>query len=441
MKGNFMQKRHFFHLMLLVFLFLGLASSSFAQAGATDPNPDGDDLPNSRDDCDNVAGPNYNNGCPVHEPEIPPDSDGDGTADPLDRCPNEAGDGANGGCPAGSDGTVPQATPDIIVLDPAPTDGDCVVSTAGPNTVNMRLSPAVTSGIIAILPPNEWLKVLAVFSSPSELYNDTMAGAPSPFLDFFPLTMDVNNETWYLVQKLNEPTMGWVSEAVIRFGGLCEPFNVAEKKKGGNKDQQAYLVVKMEDLMVSSYRPNGEDEDEEEGFVVITIIGVLIGMRENPDGDDSSPNDDSQADYYIDLGGLADESSGDPADSETPNVVRPDLLEEGCELSQDENGIITPSCEDGQAPSGVPICTHQELNEAGVYEEVCYEVEIPEGCVVDSSEAGLWHVTCEDQGDGVQITPIGEDEPILDISWYDDDTVAIGMLLPAVQKVREAAAR
>jgi hypothetical protein len=75
-------------------------------------------------------------------------------------------------------------------------------------------------------------------------------------------------------------------------------------------------------------------------------------------------------------------------------------------------------------------------------DEVCYNVEIPEGCVVDSSQAGRWNVSCEDTGeDGVQITPIGEEESLLDIFWYDDNTVGIGLLLPAVQRVREAAAR
>jgi hypothetical protein len=442
-----MQKQRFIPFMLLIFLFISLIGTSFAQGGVVpDPDPDKDGLPNSIDECDNRPGPREYNGCPeaqVHATDVPPpDSDGDGTADPLDRCPNEAGDGANGGCPAGSDGSAPEATPNTLVLEPAPTEGDCVVSTGGTSAINMRVSPSTESGIIAILPPNEWLIVLAVFDAPAALYNEAMDGAPSPFLAGFPLSMDAGNETWYLVQKVSEPLSGWVSEAVIRFGGECQPFNIAEKKKGPKKDEQAYLVVKMEDILISSYQTSGSEGDEEEGngFVIISIIGILIGMREvSPDNPSPLP----EADFYLFLGGIEGDTSGDPVPTENLawNFVKVELLEEGCELSEDENGLITPNCEDGGMPSSLPICTHQELNEAGRFDESCYQVEIPEGCAVDTSEAGRWRVTCEDQGDGVQITPIGETEPILDVLWYGDNTVAIGMLLPAVQKVREAAAR
>jgi hypothetical protein len=434
-----MRKSYFLRFFLLISLVFGLIGTNLAQGGVpTDPDPDNDGIPNSMDNCDNTAGPDYNNGCPVHEPETPPDSDGDGTADGLDRCPNEAGDGANAGCPPGQDGTNPEPTSQGTSLDPAPTEGDCVVSTNSSTAVNMREFPSTESAIIAVLSPNEWLNVIAVFSAPTELYNTAMADAPAPFLDMFPSSLDGTNETWYLVQKVNEPLTGWVAEGVIRLGGECEPFNMAEKKKGGKKDQQAYLVVTMSDVLISGVQRSDDEEEPEDGIVIISIIGVLIGMREAPDGG-SSPI----ADYVLILDTLGD-SSGDPIPTEDTalNFVNTDLLEEGCELTQDDSGRIVPTCEDGGLPAEMPICTHQELNEEGVFEEVCYKVEIPEGCVVDNSTAGRWHVSCEDTGeDGVQITPIGEEESIVDIFWYDDNTVGIGLLLPAVQKVREAAAR
>src|SRR5688572_13674602 len=119
-----MQPRQIFRFLFIFALFFSLIGTIFAQGGVPtnpDPDPDADGIPNSRDDCDNAAGPSYNDGCPVRDPDIPPDSDGDGTADGLDRCPNEAGDGANGGCPAGQTEPGIEPTAPTTTLDPAPT--------------------------------------------------------------------------------------------------------------------------------------------------------------------------------------------------------------------------------------------------------------------------------------------------------------------------------
>lgn len=63
----------------------------------TDPDSDGDGVPDSSDQCPTEAGPASNGGCPVVVPPV--DTDGDGTPDSSDQCPNEAGPASNGGCP------------------------------------------------------------------------------------------------------------------------------------------------------------------------------------------------------------------------------------------------------------------------------------------------------------------------------------------------------
>jgi hypothetical protein len=55
----------------------------------------------------------------------------------------------------------------------------------------------------------------------------------------------------------------------------------------------------------------------------------------------------------------------------------------------------------------------QEVGEAGIFKQVCYEVEIPEGCVVTSSEAGVFTVDC---GAGeVSVNPLFDEVPAKDL--------------------------
>ena len=57
------------------------------------PDADGDGIADKDDECPTEAGPADNDGCPY------PDSDGDGVLDKNDECPDEAGPVDNDGCP------------------------------------------------------------------------------------------------------------------------------------------------------------------------------------------------------------------------------------------------------------------------------------------------------------------------------------------------------
>jgi outer membrane protein OmpA-like peptidoglycan-associated protein len=58
---------------------------------------DFDGVPDDRDRCPDVWGPEWNQGCPE------PDRDGDGVVDREDRCPDEPGPKDNAGCPRARD--------------------------------------------------------------------------------------------------------------------------------------------------------------------------------------------------------------------------------------------------------------------------------------------------------------------------------------------------
>ncbi|MFP4471803.1 MAG: OmpA family protein [Bacteroidales bacterium] len=76
------------------------------------PDDDNDGIPNKKDACPDVPGPEIYNGCP--------DSDGDGIIDKEDKCPNEAGLAAFDGCPDSDGDGIPDykdACPSVAGLE------------------------------------------------------------------------------------------------------------------------------------------------------------------------------------------------------------------------------------------------------------------------------------------------------------------------------------
>ncbi|MBK8020894.1 MAG: hypothetical protein IPK19_05560 [Chloroflexi bacterium] len=72
----------------------------------------------------------------------------------------------------------------------------------------------------------------------------------------------------------------------------------------------------------------------------------------------------------------------------------------------------------------VEYCISVELYEVGVFNEVCYEIEIPANCVLSSTEAGVYTVVCEGEGE-VQLNPALEGLPALDITLLPRDPASM----------------
>lgn len=78
-----------------------IANVNWCVTAATNPDTDGDGIPDADDLCPNDPGPADNDGCPY-----PPDTDGDGIPDADDACPNNPGPASNDGCPLPTDTDV-----------------------------------------------------------------------------------------------------------------------------------------------------------------------------------------------------------------------------------------------------------------------------------------------------------------------------------------------
>ena len=397
--------------LILVFGLIGQsfinAPSAYAQTGGGDS--DGDGLPDYDDGCPNQPGPKSNKGCPVkdnnnkdsndnnntssdsNEPP-PPDSDGDGTADPLDRCPDEPGDGANYGCPEGRDGSEQTASsPEqpTINLIAMPTDGECVVSPKGTSHVNIRAYPLVGAPVVGTLEVNEIAEVLAILHdgtvraetehATNELGPMLLPPQPDPDDDF---------PTWALIQDSNTDVIGWVAEAVVRFGGDCSEFEKPDT-------DEPYLAIKLKPAFVSSYQTGGNAAADSNHDKWINLLSIEWG-----EGEDNP--------FMIDILVIPTDG-GDPIPMDlfslnfTPIKYEYNPSTGGMSLTfgQEEYGPTIKSNDDGTKT--VEYCVYEEVHEVGVFEEVCYEIEIPEGCELVSAETGVYTLDCD--GDEITVNP------------------------------------
>jgi|GEM_PF-5760565 len=402
-------------LLLLLILSLGLVTQVSAQPGT--PDTDGDGLPDTSDRCPNQAGPRTNDGCPVdtdnddtessRPDDIPPDSDGDGTADPLDACPSRPGDGNNRGCPDGVDPNNPDtedeppSSPAVQLVDAPPSD-DCIASPEGAYGVNMRSAPNPYSAVLHVLEPNEWAKVLFVspegedpFRAEHEFGNMMQPlglTLPDPDPDPDPDPEYDPDALWLFIQT-DDFHMGWINLDVARLGGDCAEFDELDNTPD-------YL-----DVLVLPNDGGGIGFPAENTFLFIPV----------------EPDPDPMPTFEFDIR-LPDEDEGESLD----------LVAECVWVEIGAGGMIL-ECLDGSTPAFI-YCLIQEVGEAGHFEEVCYQIELPDGCTMTSPEAGIWHMECDDDG-GIVVTPFGWDLPLL-IVEPDGETILIALLLPAVQAAR-----
>ena len=406
-----MKKRSFISILTVFILMLGIVSQVSAQSTF---DTDGDGVPNTNDNCPNEPGPRTNGGCPLpqnDEPsrhDIPDDSDGDGTADPLDACPTVAGDGANGGCPPGTDpnnpGSENPASSPAVELRVAPASNDCIASPGGTFAVNMRVDPNPYADVIHVLEVNEWATVWAVapeggnpFTAEHEFGNMMQPfGFTVPETDPDPdPDPEYDPDALWLYVQTEDFHMGWIAEEVARLAGDCADFDELDN----NPD---YL-----DVLILPNDGGGIGFPADNGFLSVPII----------------PDPDPMPTFEFDI------RLPDNDDDESLDIAAE------CVWVELGNGGSILECLDGTTPSFI-YCLLQEVGEAGIFQEVCYQVELPEGCTMTTAEAGVWHMECDDD-DSIDITPFGSDLPLMIIK-PDGDAVLV-RLLPAVQSAREAA--
>lgn len=138
-----MNRTRFSFLIMLCLMALVAPMLVSAQVGGP-VDTDGDGLPDNIDVCPTQAGPREYNGCP--------DSDGDGTSDNIDACPTQGGPDFNRGCPVEqpAENPVPENTTNPV--RPV-VDGECTVATFLSTAVNVREYPSPDAPVLGTLDP------------------------------------------------------------------------------------------------------------------------------------------------------------------------------------------------------------------------------------------------------------------------------------------------
>lgn len=96
--------------------------------------------------CSATGGASSNRVIFTVTPPVQADSDGDGVPDSTDNCPQVAGVTQNAGCPL-----PPSPTP--IILPDLPTTGTCMIATLEANAVNIRQTPSTDAPIVGQIDP------------------------------------------------------------------------------------------------------------------------------------------------------------------------------------------------------------------------------------------------------------------------------------------------
>lgn len=437
-------------LMMMVFL-AGIAS---AQTG---PDTDGDGIDDAVDLCPREAGPVDNRGCPVVTPEPTP-------------APTDVTGGNNQ--PVVVTEVVPTEEPTPLpTLAPMPLDGECVVSPMGLFSVNVRQFPSEEAPIITTLDINELAPVLDVVV---------------PVLYAEPEWVS-ENPVWYLVA--HNGVEGWVSAKFVRLGGDCSDF-VVPNLIGGDDIlapvtlplalMPAYLKLDGIDgeattsggvfVAVGDVNGDGVSENaapsesisfnfgsfvlypyrsgEQHAGVVIDPINALLGVqngsgikkavlhvRKSGEGQGALPNPNE-----LDILVCANIANSDaPLRDEDCVVItsaaraKADILIEALVCLDVDGDLVCEMMQSSTSDTGECVPVGNTL-----FCATDYVPEEGDACSVD--ENGQWICEVDWQ---VSVMPMSPSSPMpgLNILNPPSAPVTIGLLLPAVQKVREAARR
>lgn len=375
-------------LTLLFLILLAVAGITQAQSG----DRDGDGLPDGVDRCPSQPGPRANGGCPLSQPEQPEaerpdvvfDRDGDGVLDFADQCPDAPGTGFTNGCPADATPAREQGGGSGVVIIVWKSMDVCMVGvplTAARN-VNVREQPTTKSAVIGQLSPGtQW----------------------SPwFRDY-----DENNQVWFAGAPVPNG-YGWVADSAVIDNGQCV-----------NLPMVIHVDAPSNPRIDVSFDPSiiPQDLPEDEKTFPEWLRGIHLLLLDNDsDGDNVTPTPAPGPKLRIFKLGLDelllnftnDDGSDIPTDQHIIIIGRPAADGEKCVLlpggSCMDAVLLLPAVGDptGLCPADTFLKGLQAMNRA-------------------------WNGFDPDAA-GLNFTNV-------------NDSSLIGLLLPAVQKVREAAAR
>lgn len=392
------------------------------------PNPpapadtDGDGLPDSDDNCPTVSGPRENRGCPASNPDTSgggstpvnpdtsggsngqsdpnasgdltsnpmPDTDGDGTTDDKDACPTVWGPYENGGCPLdppGSDNAVSnEAAP---FAPPAlPTHG-CYVTPVSSANVNVRRTPAPDGEVIGYL----------------------VAGAVHAAEGY----VLVDGTMWFVLNTYAQSAgvTGYASGSVLLTSSCAEvTVAVPPVADGGWNMNVTTEVVEGDDTPTIEYCIYQEVEE-------VGVFKEVCYEIEVPEG--CTVVSSEAGVFTFDCG------SG----TVSVNPLFDDLPAEGIQVPtrDSEHGVtvlawarVDAAPQTNQGTSTAEYCIYQEVEEAGVFKKVCYEVEVPEGCWLESAEAGVFTTQCRPEIGGEGVWLVGPLTPT-----HDGNTAPINL--------------
>jgi len=363
--------------LIIVLLLLAVGTiPTLAQQRDTD----GDGISDGSDACPTVPGVPENNGCPpVFQvvPPVPPqptDTDGDGIPDSDAACPTVAGPRENRGCPTEN----PPGGPVVIDTDGdgTPDSGDACPTVVGPRenrgcpTENPPGGPVVidTDGdgtpdsgdaCPTVVGPRENRgcptpeNATPVPPNPNSGEAVQTTGAPftPPVLPNDRCMVTPNGDYRVNVRELPDENANLLGHLLP---GVIYP-------------AEGYTIVNGTDLwfVLTSY----EGSTGTTGYAARSVTTASPCTQ------------------------LGETSATAPIGGQFPWQVSTRQV----------------STDGGSQNPTIEYCVYLEVQEAGVFEQVCYEVEIPEGCVVISNEAGVFTVDC---GQGViSVDPTFEERP------------------------------
>ncbi|HRF96204.1 MAG TPA: SH3 domain-containing protein, partial [Aggregatilineales bacterium] len=397
----------------------------------------------------------------------------------VDQCPREAGLAVNFGCPApvtteepptpddtGNNNPTPE-TPSSVApppteeptpaptLAPMPIDGACVVSPLGLFNVNVRDFPYDDATVITILAINELAPVIAV----------------TQILGYYAEPEWVSeNYVWYQIE--HNGFIGWVAANVVRLGGDCSDFDIPEVFQADDVLNPLSLPLPASfaggvNVAVGDLNGDGQTEGKEhKEWIIIESVslipfrpadqtaGVLLDIIEGR----VLVNDDNGEPLVDIITGSG--AGGNPTSQSAPreldvvvcaNIANPDapLTDDDCVIITSAGGAKADILIEAATTTifcferdGVLICetTTPSATDLGNCTPVgntffCATDFLPsEACWYDTDDG---HLICTGFSQ-IAVLPMNPTSPLpgLTLLHPEDEPILIGLLLPAVQKVR-----